>query len=384
MKLQSEAFYNSESGVHFTIFKLEEMLKNATLNVLPSSIGNNTEHNLNDPDGFEFVISKIIKVSNKLYSFNSTGYSDSAKNKLKVTFKRLPAVEFGAFGDKNMDVGNTAAIYSYNSNVINDPLPANSTGEADIGSNENLTLNNKCDVDGDVLLGKDQDGVSAVFVDHGGDVSGVKGGEIDRVDPDPLGLVGGMYQNKLNYYKDDLNNDNNELDLAYLEVSDVSGEYNFKLDSGENATLSSCIMGQNKANYFFYDIQLKNNSNLIIDTSCGPVNIYLTGSIDAVTGSNIINTSDPESLEIGKPYDFNIFANSKNTGDSISIGNSVKFSGFIYAPYMDVRMDNSANIYGSIMAGDLVITNSVVVYFDVNMKDKYDSSNLILASWLDV
>jgi len=158
---------------------------------------------------------------------------------------------------------------------------------------------------------------------------------------------------------------------------------------------------------------VRNNAILYVDTTPDPttgaqrpVNIYVTGTFDAITGSQVINTTDPSctdptdpagtapscgccdtasppnySCTVGAPSDFAIFANSQDSTDKISIGNSVAFSGLIYAPYITARIDNGANIYGAISAREVEITAASTIYYDTDMADKYTTSNLILTTW---
>ena len=385
IKLNAKAFYNAESGIYFTLSQVEEALGNGTQDIyLPATIGSSKNFNstlinkLSDLN-IRFEISSITKKSNKIYSFNSTGRaSNNAQEKINAKFTRGSAVNFAVFGDKEVDVGNTAGIYSYNSTVISDPVPSDSTGYADSGSNELVILRNNCVVDGSTVLGKNVNGVQATLDDKGGIVSGTNGMTIDRIDPDPLGLIGGEYADNVSYYSLAINNDNDELSTD--PSNSISGS-NMVLENGQNATLQGKSGG---ANYYFNDIKLKNNAVLYINTTNGSVNIYLAGEIDAVTGSNII-TKDTDSPGIfGNPRDFSIFASSQDNTNKISIGNDVGFYGFIYAPYISVRMDNSADIFGAIVAQSVYITNSVDIYFDTGMKNEYQSKKIILKSWCEL
>lgn len=404
-RASAQAFFDADAGINYAIDQIEAGLKAGSF-TLPPNLGDPTNSGDTNsvslasfaaPTGFGFSypapgLTKVYDDPNTYrYTCIGTGPSNSTTS-ITVTAKLKPVIEFAVFGDKKVDVGNTAGIYSYSSSSGIAPTSANSTGEGDAGSNESMILRNNCVVDGDVALGDDGAGNEGVLTDQGGIVSGTNGEDIDRVDPDPLGVVGGEYAANFTTYS--TSNDNGDSNLVCESPTGAISGIDIDIGNGNTLTLKGKSGG---ANYYFDDIKLKNNSILYIDTTNGPVHIYLTGEIDAVTGSNFINTTDTTcagagtcctcvaaTCTIGKPSDFAIFANSQSSTDKISIGNDVDFAGFIYAPYLTVRMDNSANIYGAIIAGEVEIVNSVEIYFDTDMKEDYTTKDLMLMSWRDV
>jgi len=455
----AEAFFDADAGINYAVGQIEAGLKDDPPFTLPLTLGDPMDpSDTNSIDlasltsfdapgdfKFEFQAPGLTLVSNDQYQLTciGTGPNNSTAT-ITARMRRKPVIEYGVFGDKSVDVGNTAGIYSYSSASGNSPSSGTSTGEGDTGSNGTVTIRNKCTVDGDVALGDDGLGTEGNLVDLGGTVLGDEGEDVDRVDPDTLGVVGGDYAAKFVTYSNcssstslppsTSTNDNccyyngsppaptltlpshcyldDPYDVASPEALVYDPDSTFDrsvpeidLGNGDNLTLKGKKGG---ANYYIDDITLGNSSTLYLDTTHGRVNIFLTGEIDAVTGSNFENTkcttvttspcSDPSNpfidpsgdhskddvWVVGKPGDFSIFANSQSNTDTISIGNDVTFSGFIYAPYMTVRMDNSANIYGAIIGADVVLTNSVEVYFDTDMKDDYTTNDMLLTTWRDV
>ena len=323
-------------------------------------------------------------------------------------------IAFAVFGDKKLDLGNTAGVYSYSSSSTPNPTIADSTEEGDIGSNESVILRMNSVVSGDVVLGQDLTLTDhAALTDQGGIVSGENGDEIDRVDPDPLGIVGGEYAANFATYSG--TNDNGLAVETPVGANTIIAGPEIDIKNNETLTLKGKIGG---ANYYFTEVLVRNNGILYIDTTPDPttgdprpVNIYVTGSFDAITGSQVINTRDgscstsgatpaesycaccdtssPPNYTCtpnGSPSDFSIFASSQSSTDKISIGNSVgiDFSGLIYAPYITVRMDNNSNIYGAIVGREVEIVNSVDIFFDTDLADDYDPRELAFTTWRDV
>ncbi len=127
------------------------------------------------------------------------------------------------------------------------------------------------------------------------------------------------------------------------------------------------------ANYYFTKIELKNGAAMTIDTSAGPVNIYLSGELNGKNGAITHDGGDPKK--------FAIFS---DTADPVSLSNASAFYGIIYAPYASLEIDNHATLYGAILAGTVDVKNSGDFYFDRALKDKYLTQDVVMSSWYDV
>ncbi len=365
-----QAFNNAEAGVQYGIGLIEDGLENDDY-TLPASVGDTAV--ITDPDDtvpgtYNFSLSVLTKSADNGYSFTSTGDgppnppASTAQAVIEVTFKRGSGLSYGVFGDLKVEIKNSANIYSYDHNVTPNPTALDSTGQADMGSNGHLEIKSNVYIDGDAALGDDGAGTEATIeIKTGVTINGDSGVDVSRVDPDPLGVVGGEYESKFTDYSS--SNDNN------LASPAISGNTIY-LDVGETMTLNGKAGG---ANYYLSEINLKNSATLNIDASAGPVNIFLTGKLEAKTGS-AINVS-------GAPSDFSVYSNST---DNVEFKHSSAFKGFIYAPYAKVEMKNSAEVYGAIWGRDTEIKASASVFFDTSLKDKIQSNDLSLATWENV
>ncbi|MBN1827610.1 MAG: hypothetical protein JW884_00490, partial [Deltaproteobacteria bacterium] len=198
-------------------------------------------------------------------------------------------------------------------------------------------------------------------------INGTPGIDIPRVNPDPLGALdptstlGQKFQDVIT------NNDNNT-------VPGLTGNTSIDLGNGETMTLTA-------GDYFLTDIVLRNGSILEIDATGGPVNIYLSGTLDtedgeleAKNGSQINNQS--------LPTDFYIYSNSSQ---SIILKHGSDLSGMVYAPNAPVEIRNSGDVYGLVWGKTIDIKNSGQYFFDIAFKDKFTSNNydINVASWKD-
>lgn len=366
-----QAFNNAEAGVQYAIGLIEDGLENGTF-TLPSNLGDTVA--ITDPSTdtvpgtYNFSLSVITKSAANGYTFTSTGDgqpnppASTAQAVIEATFERGSGLSYGVFGDQKVEIKNSTNIYSYDHNVTPSPTPLDSTGEADLGSNGHLEIKSNAYIDGDAALGDDGAGTDATIeIKTGVTINGDSGVDVDRVDPDPLGVIGGEYESKFTEYSS--SNDNN---LASPAISGTE----IYLDVGETMTLNGKAGG---ANYYLTEINLKNSATLNIDASAGPVNIFLAGKFEAKVGS-VINVS-------GAPSDFSVFSNST---DNVEFKHGTTFKGFIYAPYAKVEMKNSAEVYGAIWGRDTEIKESATVYFDISLKDKIQSNDLSLVTWENV
>ncbi|MFZ5995516.1 MAG: DUF7305 domain-containing protein [Thermodesulfobacteriota bacterium] len=359
-KLSKQALYDAEAGIQYAIKNIENGLAAETLSLTGSSIA----VNYTAPSGFSFdPITTLTQVgSTGNYSFQATGHSaNSARATIEVAITQDPVFNYGVFGDDLVDLKASGCVYSYNSHTTSNPLPADSTGEGDVGSNVAVQTYMSTYVDGDVALGNDEIGNEGVYIPSGVPIiTGTAGVDVDRVDPDPLGAISGDLASTFSTVSSGSN------DNAW---GGITGD-TINLGTGDTMILYGKAGG---ANYYVTDINLNNGATLNIDATAGPVNIYLAGGLDAKNGSAINIT--------GAPPDFSIYSNST---DSIVFRHGGVFKGTVYAPYAPVEMKNSSDVYGLIWANTSDIKNTGEFYFDTALKDKYLSDNVSILSWREV
>ncbi len=256
---------------------------------------------------------------------------------LSLGVSQEPALLAGVFGDSSLTLQPRTAIYSYNSSSNPVPTPSDSTGEVIIGSNEDIALKASVTVDGIIILGENADGVVA-------DCSGCEGVDVmngGRIDPDPLGIRGGVYEGFLN---DAVSVNNNAAVPAIVGA----------VWTVANNSTSTIVAGT----YYVTSIEVR--GTVITDASAGVIEVFLTGPMKAWPGS-IIGAS-------GSASAFRVYSNSDAGIDLQPDGN---FGGFIYAPYSDeVKLRPSNDFYGSawgenvkiLPGGDFFIDTSIMAY----------------------
>ena len=351
-KTSVQAFYDADAGSQYAIAGIEDGLANDTLSLADGEVLGYTT-----PAGFLFdtitALTQVGATSN--YSFQVTGHSGNANNIIEVVIARDPTFQYGAFGDEKLDMKSNGSVYSYDSSVTPNPVPTDSTGNGDVGSNGEVIVHEATYIDGDVGLGDDGASTEAVYTVTGVPIVTGEDTDVPRVDPDPLGaIVGDLADDFVTY---SATNNNADAGIADDEIS---------IGNGDTLTLTA-------GNYYLTSIELKSGSTLSIDTSGGEVNIYLTGGLEAKNGSSINLTGDPP--------DFTIFSNSE---DNIDFKHGSDFRGTLYAPYSSVVVKNSADVYGMIWASEVDIKNTGELYFDTALQDKWLNDTVSIVSWKEV
>lgn len=358
----ADALYNADGGVRYVACAIEADLASGAL-VLDSPV---EAVNYTAPPAFEFdPVTRLARTSNtNAYCYRVMGRSLLSRFTIEAVFRRASAFEKGLFGDESFDIKATGKILSYDSSVIANPTPDDSTGEAMAACNGEFLTHQDSLIDGSLLLGEDPDGVRATWTEMpsgGTTITGEPGVPTDRIEPDPLGAASGDLAADFARYAVAGQNDN-------LTASPpVSPPHNrLLLGNRDVAVLSS-------GNYYFSQIVIKQGATLTIDASAGPVNIYLSGKMEAKEGCTI-NTS-------GRPTDLSIFSNSD---EALILKHEGSFKGVIYAPFADVQVRNSGDFYGSCWAGSVEMKNSGHVYVDLSIRQKFLSNKIALLSWKEI
>jgi len=381
-RASEQAFYDADAGVQYVLKRLAIDLDDSNsqtvdLTVDPISL------NYSTPSGFFFTVPTVLTpLGSDQYSFKVTGHGpNNSETVIEVVFfaEQKSIFDYGLFTDGLLDLKSDAKIYSYDSRDTPAPdpttFPGASTGEADIGSNTEISTKMDTYIDGDLGLGADSSDppIDAIWTDTGTPIVTGDSDTVGHVDPDPLGANDSDPPSELyNKFIDIIaNNDNGTAG----DGSPLEGATAIDLGNGEKLTLTA-------GDYYITDIILKNGSTLEIDATTGPVNIYLSGTLDAEEGE-IEAKNGSLFNNLSQPTDLTIFSNSTQ---DIVFKHSSAFKGMVYAPNAHVEMKNTAGVYGLIWGNTATIHNSGEFYFDEAIKDKYLSPNnytIDALSWKD-
>jgi len=359
-RVSRQAFYDADAGVAYVLAKIEEGLANNSLALSGSTV--NVDYPAPSGAGFSFdTVTTLTQVITG-YRFQVTGNAGGGKTTLEVVFERDPAMQYGVFGDEAVDMKSSGHVYSYDSGTTPNPAASDTTHEGDVGSNKKVIVHNGTDIDGNIGLGEDAGGTDAVLAATGTPIIYGAPQDVSRVNPDPLGAVGGSLAATFTAVA--ASNDNASAGASAGDTDTISGN-TISLGNGDQITLTA-------GDYYLTDITLNNGSTLVVDTSGGPVNIYLSGALEAKNGSGI-NVS-------GVPTNFSIFSNSTS---SIVFKHNSSFKGTVYAPYAGIEMKNGSDTFGILWGKTVDIKNSGEFFYDTALKDKWKANTVSVVSWRD-
>ena len=351
------ALYSADGGANYVKKLIEDSLAAGTLQLTnPVETVNFTS----DSSGgmqFDRVTNLVRLADGRNYTYTVTGRSSNTVGIVEVALYRLSLLEYGVFGDQQVDAKANGSMYSFWSDKTPNPTAADSTGDADMSSNEDIITHSGTYIDGDLALGADAFGNQATWSDPGGGttVTGEEAVPVDRVDPDPLGAVGGGLATQ---FTAALSTNNNAKASPAIPTN-----RKILLGNGEVMVLTSGV-------YSVSSIDLGNGASLIINNTNGPVYIYLTGGANFKNGSSV--------NIFGVPTDFFLYSNSSA---DIDIFHGGSFKGFLYAPYSNVEIKNSGDFYGIVWASYVDIKNSGSVFIDLSLTKKTYSNKTRVTSW---
>jgi len=360
-KDSAAAFNNADAGVQYVKSQLENAVAAGTIAWGTSS---NLSVNVSAPSGYQFdSVTSLRRLANtNAYLYTVTGRFRDARTMIEAVVYRVPFLQYGVFGNTVVDMKSNGSVYSYYSSEISAPVAADSDGRGDTASNTEVITHNDTLIDGTLALGESSYGDPAVWHSTGTPkISGEEGLEVNHIDSDPLGAIGGQVATEIVAAESSNNN-------AGVTPEITSPQYQINLGNSDTMTLTA-------GTYYVEDITLGNGAILDVDASSGPVKIYLggNGSIEAKMGSTINIT--------GAPTDFFIYS---DTTGSIILKNSGHLEGLIYAPYGRIEIKNSGDFFGVAWADEIDIKNSGELFVDRSLTDSLLSDKLTLASWLNV
>jgi Tfp pilus assembly protein PilX len=110
-------------------------------------------------------------------------------------------------------------------------------------------------------------------------------------------------------------------------------------------------------NYLASSLSISGNGSLIIDSTLGPVNLYVSGDI-SISGNGINNVS-------GVPSKFNLVS----TGTAgVSFSGNANFSGTVYAPGSELNLTGNGTMYGAFVGARMRVSGNGAIHYDKVLK----------------
>jgi len=326
----------ADAGLIKALFEMNEKLKVEPWN--DSSLPLGTNISLPNCDAvFSYTVTGDLSSG---YTVESTGIFNQAQRTVSCTLQLQGPFEAAIFTENGMELNNSAVVDWYN-NTEDDKIMQIGTNNTASGS---VVLRNSAIVCGDVVVGMGGD-PSVVINDYGATVTGDTRALTERYVMQPVTVPEWLESLPSSGA---IPNDTNDTITTSARYSSID------LGNSETVTISGDI-----TLYITGDIILGNSAELGIENDASLV-LYLGGDFEGKNSSTVNNeTQDPQKLKI---YGL-------DSCETIRFKNSTDFYGAIYAPNADVVMDNSANIYGSVISKSFEQRNSGTFNYDVTLRD---------------
>ena len=344
---ERQAFYDAEGGVRYVVNCIGRDIANGTLSMTDAT----DAVSYSAPTGFSFsTVTTLARVPDGGYTFTVTGHSAQAVSILEATVGRQSALAtIGMFGDDLLQLQPNIEIYSYDSRLILNPVIADSTGQASVGSNEGFVVRPGAYVDGIFVCGLSDMGTVPTVP------SGYNSISVGRVNPDPFGAIGGPLANAFSWFSSAAHNSNATAGIVGNTLS---------VGNHETATLAG-------GRYYLTDVSLDSGATLTVTaTPDNPVIIYLAGGFRTQPNSTI-NCS-------GRPSSFFIFSNSD---EQIRMQPNGDFRGFIYAPYADLQLQPGGAVYGVFWAKTATIQPGNDIFVDTSLLSGFYCPQVKMLRW---
>ncbi len=325
----------ADAGLIKALFDMNEKLKVGPWN--DSSLPLGTNISLPNCDAvFSYTVTGDLSSG---YTVESTGTFNQTQRTVRCTLQLRGPFEAAIFTENGMQLNNSAVVDWYNY-TENDKIMQIGTNNTASGS---VVLRNSAAVYGNVVVGVSGD-PSVVINDYGATVTGDTRALTERYVMQPITVPewletlpsGGAIQNDT--------------------TISTSTRYS-SIDLGNSETVT--ITGGDITIYITGDITLGNSAELGIENDASLI-LYLGGDFEGRNSSVINNkTQDAHRLEI---YGL-------DSCENMRFKNGSDFYGAIYAPNADIVMDNSANIYGSVVSKSFDQRNSGTFNYDVTLRE---------------
>ena len=291
--------------------------------------------------------------TNKLMRVTSTARVGTADASAELILQDNSTSFFvwGAFGDTSLYMNSQSKIDSYDSEVgTYQSQVVNGSGsnswandEGNVGSNGHIELKQNSIVKGNAIPGQS----STIDVIGRAEVSGSTANATANVALPPIVLPSIPSAGNRTF--------SSNTTLA-------AGNYHFGT-TVINGTKTLTVIGP--ATLVFNNFEMKSNSNFRIDSSAGEVQIYVIDNF--IMNSNTLLASldyDPRDVHINLLSDNIIDPGVVVKLDDLMLDSNGRLFGTIYAPDAKVDIESNFEVYGAVVAEQVILSSNSRVHYD--------------------
>jgi hypothetical protein len=324
----------ADAGLTMALFEMNEKLKVKPWN--DSSLPGATNESLPYCDAvFSYTVTGN---SSNGYTIESIGTSGNAERKVVCILKPQGPFEFAVFAEDGAELKNSALVDWFNFGADDEILKF---GTNSIASGA-FSFKNSSTINGDVVVGVGGN-PDYVIDDFGATITGDTRALKERNVLPPIAVPDWLDSLPSS---GTIQNDATVTNSAKYSSINLKKSKTLLIDSDVSLYVTGEIILGNSA-----EVQIDNDASLIL---------YLGGNLEGKNSSTINNlTQEAKKLQI---YCL-------DSCENMLFKNSTDFYGVVYAPNAEIIMDNSANLYGAIVAKDFEQRNSGTFNYDAALRD---------------
>ncbi len=347
---QANARYVAEAGMAVAMMNLAE-------GAPVEMVAQGSEGAQIDFGGATYWVSATSIPQSNLFELTATGLENGVGSRLTAVLREVSDNTFvwAAFGDEGVSMDSNAMVDSYNSNLGSyDDQDVNGNGSGryalssgNIGSNGSISADSNVEVHGDATPGP---GATASF-NGNSTVSGSTTPATSLIEIPEIILP----------------------DLTSLGNKNFngsgSGAFNDFIPTGEYrwnqgvVDMSLEVIGP--ATLVFSSLTIDSNSQIIVDATNGPVEIYVEG--DFVLNSNAIIAStayNPSDITLNLLSDNVIDPNVDVDLDEVDFDSNAQLYGTLLAPNASIEINSNFELFGSLVARRVHLDSNSKIHFD--------------------
>jgi hypothetical protein len=351
---QQRSFYVAEAGISDAYYQVNAGRITPTAGA-PALLGSQANPIALGPSSYWAVVTWL---NTRSYSIDATGIDGRDQNRLELVMAEVPNgfFQFAAFGADNVLINTNSFVDSYDSTLgpYNSQVTAGNdfaNEHGNVGSNNDIVIRSNTEIHGDAIPGPGHvvdDSATNTYISGSTDPASAPFPFPPIVVP-PIASSGALVANSTV-----------TLGPGPVHYSSI------RVNGGGGLR----IVGPSKV--VIDDLLMRSNTNLVFDSTGGPIEVYGTHNFvmnSNTTIQNVTNSAVGVTLLLSGD-------NSAPRGrDQISLSTNGDFIGAVYAPNASFRMPSNFNLYGSIMCKNLDLASYSEVHFDEGLRYGYGSTH---------
>jgi len=353
-QIAQRSFYAAEAGLSDAYYRVNTG-RLALPDVAPAYLGSEANPIQLGPSSYWAVLTKL---NTRSYSIDATGVDGRDRDRLELVMAEVPNgfFQYAAFGADHVLINTNSFVDSYDSTLGSYESQVNGGNEfalehGNVGSNGDIVIRSNTQIHGDAIPGPGHvvdDSASNTYISGSTDPASAPF-PFPPIVPPTITSLGAL-----------VGNSTVTLGPGPVHYSSI------RMMGG--STLR--VVGPTKV--VIDDLLMRSNTNLVFDSTNGPIEVYGTGNFvlnSNTTLQNVTNSAVGVTLLLSGD-------NTPPRGrNQIDIAANSDFIGAIYAPNATCGLPSNFNVYGSIICRNLNLGSYSEVHFDEGLRYGYGATH---------